>query len=268
MYRLKITQPGFEGYTGALGPVDFDNGISVEPVPVIMADRLAATMMIVTVDDEGNEVSQAGVAARMVGGVTIRADVVEALGKASEDDLIEDRRRLAESQARPPVSKLYTVAELKAVADEKGINGLREIAKPWGVKERSIPKLIQEILVAQDEFQKRVKAAEAKAEVDEGKLAEDTKPIEFAYIDPATGGELTVTAPPPAPTQAPDVEQDVEQEVAPEGEDQKSGDDKPDSETPDDEKPAEEPEEKQGAADDKETGETDSQDQSDSQSED
>lgn len=259
MYRLKITQPGFEGYTGALGPVDFDNGISVEPVPVVMADRLAATMMIVTVDDEGNEVSQAGVAARMVGGVTIRAEVVEALGKASEDDLIEDRRRLAESQARPPVSKLYTTAELKAVADEKGINGLREIAKPWGVKERSIPKLIQEILVAQDEFQKRVKAAEVKAEVDEGKLAEDTKPIEYAYIDPATGGELTVTAPPPAPTQAPD----VEQEAAPEGEGEGSDDEKSE-----DEKPAGEPEEKQGAADDQEPGETDSKDQSGSQGED
>lgn len=42
-------------------------------------------------------------------------------------------------------TKRYTRAELEAVADESGIQGLREIADPLGIKATSIRKLIDEI---------------------------------------------------------------------------------------------------------------------------
>ena len=44
----------------------------------------------------------------------------------------------------------YTFEQLGDVVDESGIQGLRDIAKPYGVKGRSIPDLISAILRAQD----------------------------------------------------------------------------------------------------------------------
>lgn len=238
MNKLKITQAGFENYTGPLGPVEFVDGVSVEAVPVITADRLAAGMSLQKLDEAGNEIGQAGAAARMVGGVTIPAEVLTPLKNASEEDISADRRRVAEAQKRPPVSRIYSVNELKAIADEGGISALREVAKPWGVRERSIPKLIQEIMQAQGEFQKRIQEAEDKDNKAAAiiKVADDTAPLGFSILDPHTGADVEVTAPPLPPTQAADVEQ-------PESE--------PEVETGE-EKPADVPADEPGAADDAE----------------
>ena len=50
----------------------------------------------------------------------------------------------------PDLGKISPEAQemLEKVADAKGINGLREIAEPLGLKGRSIPDLIKQILAA------------------------------------------------------------------------------------------------------------------------
>lgn len=150
MYRLKITSKGWENYNGYLGPIEFVDGISTIPVPRIISDRIAAAVSTVTVDDDGKELEVAGTAYRLIGGATLGATPSE-LGLATEDDLLAEAARIA-AEAPPPPSdvKVYTLEQLEELAGLHGINALREIAKPWRVRDRSIPGLIAEILKAQE----------------------------------------------------------------------------------------------------------------------
>jgi hypothetical protein len=51
--------------------------------------------------------------------------------------------------AEQTAAKVYTVAELEAIADRDGIVGLRKIGDPLGVKSQGIAKLISLIIEAQ-----------------------------------------------------------------------------------------------------------------------
>jgi hypothetical protein len=137
--RIKIIQPGWENYTGPLGLATFVNGVA-ENVSPRGAAMVANVILVET--DEGTNPS--------------------------------DSQRALDSQATPmgipePVSPgpaapaaeprpIYTREQLEQTADKRGIEGLRELAKPYGVKSSSIVKLIQAILDAQNGIKEHEKA--------------------------------------------------------------------------------------------------------------
>lgn len=137
--KIKITEAGFESYTGIFGTVDFLNGVSVSDVSQNELMLLSAIMRVESLDG-----TQQGSNAQYVESYDQRvtAEQVEALPAATE-----------------PVAKKpkYTHDELAKIADEKGIEGLREIGNEFGVKAQSIAKLID--LIKDAQFQEELKTA-------------------------------------------------------------------------------------------------------------
>lgn len=156
MKKLKLVSAGWETYTGWLNAVEFSEGISVNPVPQNIADRISGTMRVVEIEDDGTELGQAGAAARLKDGATIRAEVVQPLARATEEELKEEAERdaaaAAEKARLAEVKKSYTKEELEEIADKDGIKGLREVGDTLGVRGRAIPELIDDILTAQEKL--------------------------------------------------------------------------------------------------------------------
>ena len=181
MPKIKLTQSGMTNYSGHLGTVLFENGISVESPSSAEINRLAALTRLETIDDDGKEAGQAGLAAKMAGSRSVPAPVVKPskrgeaepyqveknapdiqIGgrKKPKPDFIDDTKAeledlmldvdvneaADEAQVSP---KIYSQEELEQIADKDGINGLRKIANPLGVKDNSIAGLIKEIVQGQ-----------------------------------------------------------------------------------------------------------------------
>lgn len=151
MKHLKIVSAGWAGYTGYLGIVEFKDGVSVDPVPRNIADRLTGLVQFVEIDAEGNE-ETTGISHRLVQESAARVPVLENLDRQSEADRVQEDKLEAMRAEKPPVERFYTGQQLEEVASEKGMKGLRVIGDAWGVKHRSIPELIRLILQAQNEF--------------------------------------------------------------------------------------------------------------------
>lgn len=177
MARIKLKTPGMESFSSYMGTVQFENGVSVEDVSTSEINRLAALTNIALIDEDGNEMGQAGLGAAMVGSNKTQIapaqhsqtgtddfKVEETPGPADfntapapVDPIGQDEKDLdalinetGETDEIPPMPEtVYERAELEKIADEKGIAGLREIADPMGVKDNSINGLIKEILQAQ-----------------------------------------------------------------------------------------------------------------------
>lgn len=129
--KIKITQPGWAGYTGLLGMVEFIDGVSAD------------------------EVSRADAA--QIGGI-VSVEDVESGRNPSASQLIVDSRQaeapveaVAAAPAEPVSAPAHSKASLEAVADQHGIKGIRELADPLGLKGNSIAELIEKILTAQPE---------------------------------------------------------------------------------------------------------------------
>lgn len=150
--KIKITAPGWETFTGDFGSVDFVDGVSSHVLPRIMIDRLAAMVSCALVDDDGNEIGQAGAAARLVSGKAVPMEAVKPLESMTEAEQAAERRAAVDAALKNPAQKIYSEAELIAIGENGGIRALRGVAKPWNVRNRDIEKLIHSILVAQAEF--------------------------------------------------------------------------------------------------------------------
>lgn len=153
MFHIKITQPGFEGYTGDLGSTPFVDGVSVEPLTRRQMDHIAALLSVVIVDEDEEEI-QAGVTARLVGGATIRAEVATPLARQTEAEKASELATVKKVAGVAPSTRVYKLEELETIASKDGIAGLRPIGRQWGVKGRAIPDLIEAILREQAEFAK------------------------------------------------------------------------------------------------------------------
>lgn len=133
MPKLKITEPGWEGFTGLLGITQFTDGVSDEDLNINEARRLATIVrMEDVVDGKNHSITQHVIDTRCIG-----ADEAE---KAQR-----------EAEAKPPevdtkVAPVYTRAQLEALADADGIKSIREIGDKLGVKDASIAGLIKKIL--------------------------------------------------------------------------------------------------------------------------
>jgi hypothetical protein len=182
MPKIKLTSNSYKNFTGMLGTVAFENGVSVEAPSSAEANRLAALTTCEIIDEEGNEGGQAGLGAAMaasrgdsipvlktsergtpephqveknaadvqVGGDTKKETEEEALEKQLNELTSNDPDQTSippEPESEP--EKVYSKEELEQIADDKGIAGLRAIADPLNVKDNSIAGLIKEIINAQ-----------------------------------------------------------------------------------------------------------------------
>lgn len=181
--HIKLVEPGFQSYTGLLGEIEFEEGLSVESLSRAQADRIASSIRVETVEGEG-----VGSAHDMLDR-SHQAEIAEPLETQEQIDIREDNaeterqlNELAELNADGPVQDgapstlagdltpeapveqeasdapvenavvepaKHTAESLGLIADEKGIQGLREIAEALDVKGNSIAKLIEGILAKQ-----------------------------------------------------------------------------------------------------------------------
>lgn len=146
--RVKITQPGWETFDDFLFGVKFEDGTSVTDVRRDQALQLGAMVSVIEVDDQGLDLGPVNPAHELVTTTNVSAEIVEPM--KSDAEL---RPEVAPDVAIPDdklvEKRVYTEAELVAIADEKGIAGLRDIGEPLKVKNTAIRGLIREILAAQ-----------------------------------------------------------------------------------------------------------------------
>jgi hypothetical protein len=154
---VKITAPMFAGYTGPLGGYLFKDGVSVDPIPLRNALRIGAT--IEAVDENDVQLSPStypvGVNLGAVEAVTqnlqteaaVQAEYVPETSTAEASTIDITPERIVREDGTVVVT--YSQAQLEAIADKRGINGLREIGDALGVKGRSMAELITNITVAQ-----------------------------------------------------------------------------------------------------------------------
>lgn len=153
--RIRITQKGWENFNGDFGQVIFANGVSIGLATRVQYDRVATQVHVVDADTG----EQIGPGQRHLEAKTARIPEGVLLSKPGQGDLL--------TAAAPPVNdiRLLTREQLYGVADAKGIQGLREIADPLGVKARAIPELINAIVRAQATYAAN-KAGQASPEHD------------------------------------------------------------------------------------------------------
>lgn len=128
--KIKITEPGWAGYTGHFGMVEFKDGVSVEDLGRGDAAAIAALVAVEEVET-GKNPSEAQ---RIVDGQNNVAPV-EAV--------------FVHTPVAPVSSTAHTKASLEELADKHGIKAMREIGETFGVKGTSISELIEKILTAQ-----------------------------------------------------------------------------------------------------------------------
>lgn len=148
--RIRLTQEGYEHYTGQMGITFFEDGLSTEVVHFKDAHRMAAVLKC-----EFEDGSSCNAAQRLLD--TAHQEAV--VGRVTEDE-VSVNPVVTGSVEAPVVIKLeqeqkprdeafthsYTRADLEEIADQKGIAGLREIATPLGLKSNSITGLIDELV--------------------------------------------------------------------------------------------------------------------------
>ncbi|QIG75614.1 hypothetical protein EVC20_043 [Rhizobium phage RHph_Y2_17_1] len=155
MNYLKIVSKGWQGYTGQLNIISFKDGVSTEPVPPRIADRIAASVQVVECDAKGKVPKVAvlvGVQHRLISETAARAAIATSLQTQTDADKSMEAKLDAARSLTAPVETLFTRPDLEKIADDSGMKGLRDIGDKWAVKGRGIPELIEKILAAQSQF--------------------------------------------------------------------------------------------------------------------
>lgn len=143
--KIKIVEKGWEGYTGDMGGVNFTDGVSDREVTEFEMSRIASSIQVIDVAT-GKQVNEAATLSDNVGTVLEPRTEAQTITQKQYDEL-----NAKPELGKPEVvgAKIYTGDELLKIADEKGINGLRDIGNTLGVKGRAIPELIDAIVNAQ-----------------------------------------------------------------------------------------------------------------------
>lgn len=139
--KVRLTQPGFQKYTGQMGVVFFQDGLSTDHVAERDAIRMAAVMNCEWEDGSNLSPSQ-----NVINTLKNAAPVQKAL--TTGEDGASTEPKTDEPPAPPAETPKWTREELEALADAQGIQGLRQIADPAGIKGRSITEMIEAIVNA------------------------------------------------------------------------------------------------------------------------
>lgn len=143
--KFRLTAPGFETYTGQMGVIFFENGLSVSDVLPVDAVRIAGV-----IGGEWEDGAPANVSQLYLDNAHTPApnDDEQRAAATVTNDTPRSNDFDAAAQVAAEVGVSYTEEELARIADERGIAGLREIAEPLGLKGNSISGLMQAILRA------------------------------------------------------------------------------------------------------------------------
>lgn len=187
MPRIKITQPGWAGFTGHIGITEFKDGVSTDSVNRREIAVIGASLTLVVVDEDGHEGVNPALQHQMLtdGTMTLRADVLKELPRASETETAA----VTPKRADPDAIVFHTKEQLEEVAEKKGIHGLREIMEPLHLKASSINKAIQVILKEELKLKAQLETA--------GKLQREdaVQPVETPneVVEGEQSGEQTET---------------------------------------------------------------------------
>lgn len=150
--KVRITDKGYAGYTGHFGSIYFEDGVS-EEISSAEAERLGCFLAIETMDGKNPSATQ-----RMLDVHNHNAQelVKESKGESVEPQAKSEHAAAAatgqeqQALAQTPVPELdFTREQQEALADKEGMPGLRAFAQQFGVKGRSIPDVIEDLLALQ-----------------------------------------------------------------------------------------------------------------------
>lgn len=141
--KIKFTSPVMAAFTGMFGSIEFLDGVSVNAVSAndVRLYRAIESIEVIGNDETDNRTYD---------------DIKDIEAISSNLPTLADLQRM-EAEANPAPAEapqaapgvIYTQAQLEAIADEKGIQGIRDIAEPMDIRGTSISKLIQAILASQ-----------------------------------------------------------------------------------------------------------------------
>lgn len=145
--KLRMTQPGYETFTGQMGTVFFEDGLSTANVKPSDAVRMAAQFLCQWEDGSTASVAQSILdhAHTTTNNLPAEVNADQALA-TQRAEAAQLAGHVAQPDGTAAPAHRYTEDELSAIADERGIKGLRAIAEPLGVKGNSISEMIRAIL--------------------------------------------------------------------------------------------------------------------------
>ncbi len=133
--KLRLTGAGFENFTGQMGVIFFEDGLSTGDVHPNEGKRVAGV-----IGAQWEDGSHANVGDIYAASADVAAPTQE------EQDAAKEALSEATVVAEQAAAAAYTADELAEIADKQGIEGLRAIGDPLGVKAKSIQALIDGIL--------------------------------------------------------------------------------------------------------------------------
>lgn len=151
MLQIRLTQPGWESYTGSLATINFVDGVSVSHASQIEVERISALIAVETID--GDDPGVLAKRERFIAGIP--------------NPIVYDPEPV-EPEA-PVVVYDFTRESLMEVADKEGITGLRVIADKYGIKSNSVVGLIDKLMALTGE----VKDQLTQEPVDESTIVKD-----------------------------------------------------------------------------------------------
>ena len=179
MAKVRLKSPTMKNFSSFMGVTKFENGVSVDHVNHREAQILGSITAVEFIDDEGNTVGNAGMAQVQVDNRATKAPVEAPKIMAGEyqhkdeinaapvkfepkpqpkDETEEETEKLEkevddhEEEVNATAEEevvVYTAEQLEEIADEGGIQALRDIGAKRDVKSNSIEDLIKKILKAQ-----------------------------------------------------------------------------------------------------------------------
>jgi hypothetical protein len=172
MPRIRITEKGFAGYTGPIAEHSFTDGVSDDVLSGADALRIGSAMRVENVETG----AATGIAQHLLdtknasaevkttrdafqegrsdkyhkeSGESVKTDVdkhSKVVEPTESDSLMKDLG-VSEEVKKPSNSKYkYTMDDLEAIADEKGIIGLREFASKFGVQGSAVVQIIKDLM--------------------------------------------------------------------------------------------------------------------------
>lgn len=181
MSRVRLTNPQMASFSSYMGVTKFENGISANDVSPREIAILGSITGIEVIEEDGSThpggpsndmITNRGMTAPVetklipVGEVQEPIEInapdsvhtppkteekvnAETAAAKLEAEIGRMEAEAAQTTEAPQTAQIYTRDELEAVADEKGISGLREIGAQYDAKSTSIEGLIEKIISAQ-----------------------------------------------------------------------------------------------------------------------
>lgn len=146
-FKVRVTDSLYANYTGQIGAYTFENGVSVEKLHRNDAVNFSHGFACEALDDDGTAMFE------IISGAIPTTSEMQQFNL--ETELVTDKKKVAKKEIKKAVDvktniDRYTIEQLEEMADRSGMSELREVAKTFNVKAKSIPELIERIIAAQE----------------------------------------------------------------------------------------------------------------------